>query len=115
MFKKIRKNQKKLEQKRFKEEFKDMTEDEAILIQKMNLSIQLRKGRPLSFDEARLVMKDYRAHKADAFDQGVTPDILAARKNLARREWKKRAVAKRQGITPEIFDARREMAISLQS
>lgn len=60
-----------------------MTQDEAHLINRLKVAMLSQTGREMTVDQATKVLRDYREHKAEAFDQGLTPDVLAARKNYA--------------------------------
>lgn len=99
-FNKLQKLDKKREARAFKEEFKDITEDEHTMMTRLKAIEMLRYGRKVTFEQAREVLYQFRALKAQAAEEGVTVDILAARTNHARRLMAKEAQAqKKESIT----------------
>ena len=89
MFNKIRKHQEKVARKQesedFKAEFSDMTEDEHAFLTRIKAFEMMRNKRQLTFAAATALLRDYRALKQQAFDEGVTVDMLAARHNQAMK------------------------------
>lgn len=70
----------------FKEEFADMTEDEHAFLTRIKAYEMIKNKRQLTFVQATTILRQYRELKARAKIEGVTPEILAARENVARRQ-----------------------------
>ena len=112
-FNKIQKNREKVEKKesikRFKEDFGELTYDEAAILERAKANMRKFLGKEMTFGDARYILRNYRNDKATAEKEGVDIEAYYARQK-AIEEHKIKKQAKREGVDPEIIPARMQAA-----